>query len=210
MRNPSEINVLIACEESQTVCKAFRALGFNAFSCDIIPCSGGHPEWHIKTDALEAIQMPWHLIIGHPPCTYLSKAGARWLYPKGKLNITRAKKGVLAKAFFMKIRNANCDYIALENPIPQEIYRMPKPTQIIQPWQFGHKHQKATGLWLKNLPRLKPTDIVDKGEFVRYPATGHKHSKWFMQGNARSRSKTFSGIADAMARQWGDFIINNV
>lgn len=204
------IKILVACEESQTVAKAFRAKGHEAFSCDLQDCSGGHPEWHIKGNAIsEAYSGKYDLMVAHPPCTYLSKAGARWLYPAGVLNTERLEKGFYAKAFFDALYNAPVRFVAIENPVPQEIFKMPKSTQIIQPYYFGHEAQKATCLWLRNLPCLMPTNIVSKGDFVRYPATGHRHSKWFMKGNAKKRSKTFEGVANAMADQWGDYLLQS-
>lgn len=205
------IKVLVACEESQIVCKAFRLFGAEAYSCDLQECSGGHPEWHIKGNAfIEAYNGRYDLMIAHPPCTYLSKAGARWLYPSGIFNAERYEKGLYAKAFFEGLFNAPIKYIAIENPLPQEVYKMPKYSQIIQPYQFGHEVQKATCLWLKNLPYLTYTKIVSKGEFVRFPATGHRHSKWFMGNNAKNRSKTFNGIAMAMAEQWVKYVSTEI
>ena len=205
------MKVLVACEESQTVTNEFRKLGHEAFSCDIIPCSGGHPEWHIQVDVLRVLNQNWDLLIAHPPCTYLSHAGARWLYPKGVLNEERYKKGMDAKEFFMKLYNSNIKHICVENPTPSKIYEMPEHSQIIQPYMFGDSAQKRTLLWLKNLPLLQPTNIVDKGEFITYKS-GKRKAKWFMDAaknsneRAKIRSKTFQGIADAMAVQWGAFL----
>lgn len=154
------MRVLVACEESQRVCTAFRELGHEAYSCDLLPCSGGHPEWHIQGDALELIKIKWDLVIAHPPCTYLSNAGARWLFAGGKLNQERYRKGLSAKAFFMSFLHANCDRIAVENPIPSSVYELPPCTQIIQPYEYGHSWSKKTCLWLKGLPPLRPTEIV--------------------------------------------------
>jgi hypothetical protein len=197
------MKILVACEESQRVTIELRKLGHEAFSCDIQDCSGGQPEWHIKGDAVEqAYLFKWDMMIAHPPCTYLSKAGARWLYPKKKLNIERLKKGFEAKAFFDALKNAPINKICIENPKPQEVYNIEKYDQVIQPYEYGHTVQKATCLWLKNLPRLTPTNIVDKGSFVRFPGTGHRHNEWFMKSNAKERSKTFTGIAEAMSKQW--------
>jgi hypothetical protein len=203
------MKVLVACEESQEVCKAFRELGHEAYSCDIQECSGGHPEWHIKADALELIKMKWDLIIAHPPCTYLSNAGARWLFAGGELNQERYRKGLSAKAFFKSFLQANCDRIAVENPIPSSIYELPPYTQIIQPYEYGHPWSKKTCLWLKGLPPLLPTDILT--EYKPYVSSGSytkTHDPRFkgasrMGGSAKSRSKTFPGIARAMAEQWG-------
>ena len=176
------MNVLVACEESQRVCMAFRERGHNAFSCDIQEPSGGHPEWHILGDALKAIQggkivtmdevthdIPkWDLLIAHPPCTYLSNAGACRLYPhKGELNQERYEKGLDAKRFFMQFYNANIERIAVENPVPTRVFELPKYTQIIQPYEYGHPYTKKTCLWLKGLPKLKPTNIIEpKGGYV--------------------------------------------
>lgn len=198
------MKVLIACEESQEVCKAFRALGHDAFSCDILDCSGGHPEWHIKDDVLNHLNDGWDLMIAHPPCTYLSRGGTRWLYPKGKLNQERYKKGLEAKEFFLKLLNANIQMIAVENPVPHKIFNIPKETQRIQPYEFGHPHQKTTLLWIKGLPKLVPTNVVKPEYYIC--KKGWRHSRFTANWNAKEKSKTFTGIAKAMAEQWG---INN-
>lgn len=195
------MQILIACEESQEVCKAFRELGHEAFSCDILPCSGGHPEWHIKGDVLEHLDKGWDLMIAHPPCTYISRAGTRWLFPKGKLNQERYEKGLKAKEFLMKLLNVNIPMIAIENPVPHKIFEMPKETQIIQPYEFGHPITKKTLLWIKGLPKLKPTKIVDREYY--YDRKGIRHSK-LTGWSAKRKSKTFKGIAKAMAKQWGE------
>lgn len=218
------MKVLIACEESQAVCKAFRELGHEAFSCDIIECSGGHPEWHIKGDALKyingrccfetcdgkihTIDEKWDLLIAHPPCTYLSNAGARHLWKGHVLNQERYKKGLEGKDFFMNFYNADCEKICIENPIPSRIFELPKYTQIVQPYEHGHPYSKKTCLWLKNIPKLRPTDAVEPiGTFcpsgsysVRH---NDRHRGLFTKNRARNRSKTFPGIARAMADQWG-------
>ena len=220
------MNILIACEESQRVCSAFRKKGHTAFSCDIINPSGGHPEWHIKEDVIPLLNGncsfktmdgiehniigKWDMIIGHPPCTYLSNAGACRLYPKkGELNMERYKKGMQAKEFFMKIYNADCDRIAIENPVPSKVFELPLKTQIIQPYEFGHPFSKRTYLWLKGLPNLIPTNIVQpKGSYVcgnaevwkKQVAQGVVYGK---EKDPKHRSKTFEGIAEAMANQWG-------
>lgn len=194
------MKVLIACEESQRVCIAFRELGHEAYSCDIEPCSGGHPEWHIQDDVLNHLNKEWDLIIAHPPCTYLSNAGARFLYPKGELNQERYKKGLEAKEFFMKLYNADCPHIAVENPVSSKIFQMPEHSQEIQPYMFGHPFKKKTRLWLKGLPPLKPTNIVEAAESTKIAGN------WFNKGGKerqKNRSKTFEGIARAMAEQWG-------
>lgn len=213
------MKVLVACEESQRVCTAFREKGHEAYSCDLQPCSGGHPEWHIMQDAIplldgrcsfktvdgieHSIDVKWDLIIAHPPCTYLSNAGARFLYPNGKLNEERLAKGMDAKDFFMRFYNANCDRIAIENPIPSKVYCLPPYTQTIQPWMFGHPVQKKTCLWLKGLPKLQPTNIVEERQSTKIPGN------WFNHGGKerqKNRSKTFPGIAKAMAEQWGEIL----
>lgn len=219
------MKVLVACEESQEVCKAFRDKGHNAFSCDILSCSGGHPEWHICGDVLpllngncvfrtmdgvkHRIDGKWDLLIAHPPCTYLSNAGARWLHAGGELNTERYRKGLGGKKFFMAMLNADCQRIAVENPIPSSIYDLPQYTQIIQPYQFGEPWSKKTCLWIKGLEPLQPTNIVE--DYKPYCPSGsysgtHKPKYKGASrkgGSAKSRSKTFPGIAKAMAEQWG-------
>lgn len=203
------MRVLVACEESQVVCKAFRERGHEAYSCDLQECSGGHPEWHIKADALEIIKIKWDLIIAHPPCTYLSNAGARWLYAGGELNGERFKMGLSGKAFFMQFLNAECERIAVENPIPSSVYELPKCTQVIQPFEFGERWSKKTCLWLKGLPPLIPTDII--ADHIPYCSSGsysRSHDARYKGasragGAAKVRSRTFAGIAKAMAEQWG-------
>lgn len=149
------MRVLVACEESQEVCKAFRELGHEAYSCDIQDCSGGHPEWHIKRDVLEILNDGWDLVIAHPPCTDLAVSGARWFAEKRADG--RQQRSI---EFFMRFADCKCDHVAIENPvgIMSTVWR--KPDQIIQPWMFGHGETKKTCLWLKNLPKLVPTDIV--------------------------------------------------
>ena len=202
------MNVLVACEESQRVCIAFRERGHNAFSCDIEPCSGGHPEWHIMHDVVpllngrcsfktmdgieHSINGKWDLIVAFPPCTHLAVSGARYFEQKRKDG--RQQQGV---DFFMEFVNADCEKIAIENPIGIMSTNYRKPDQIIQPWMFGHGETKATCLWLKNLPKLEPTDIVD----------GREQRIWKTPPGperAKERSKTFPGIAKAMASQWSD------
>lgn len=225
------MKVLIACEESQEVCKAFRAKGHRAFSCDIMDCSGGHPEWHIKGDCLAILNGNceftlqdgsidrqadrWDLIIAHPPCTYLTVTGNRWfnIEKYGEKAKERIKSREESIKFFMSIIYADCDKIAVENPIGCMSTRYRKPEQIIQPYFFGDKARKATCLWLKGLPNLKPTNIVDQGEIMNggYSVGAHADGrgadgKWLKFTDpelSRLRSKTFPGIAAAMAEQWG-------
>ncbi len=186
------MKILIACEESQAVCKEMRRLGHECYSCDIIECSGGHPEWHIMQDVLpllngnctfktmdeteHTIDGKWDMIIAHPPCTYLSNAGARFLYPKGILNEDRLRKGIMAKDFFMAFYYANCEKVAIENPVPSSVYMMPKYFQSIQPYQFGHPFKKKTCLWLKGLPTLIPTNIVESPQSTKIAGN------WFNKG----------------------------
>lgn len=218
------MKVLVACEESQRVTIELRKLGHEAYSCDIIECSGGHPEWHIKSDVLgllngdcgfmtmngdiHSVIGRWDMIIAFPPCTYLTNAGARHLYKGGVLNQERYEKGMEAKAFFMRFYNADCKRIAIENPTPSRVFELPEKTQIIQPWQFGHPFTKRTQLWLKGLEPLQPTEIVEpertwcpSGSYSK--KHGEKHRGMFTTDRARNRSKTFPGIAKAMAEQWG-------
>ena len=182
--------MLVACEESQAVTIELRRLGHEAYSCDILPCSGGHPEWHLQVDALELLKMEWDMILAFPPCTHLAVSGAKYFEEKRRDGRQQA-----AINFFMQFVNADCPKIAIENPvgIMSTCYR--KPDQIIQPWQFGHGEMKKTCLWLKNLPPLVPTDIVP----------GREQKVWRMgpgPDRAKLRSKTFPGIAKAMAEQW--------
>ena len=194
------MKVLVACEESQAVCKEFRKLGHEAYSCDIVPCSGGHPEWHLQQDVTPLLKEKWDLIIAHPPCTYLSNAGARHLYPKGVLNEDRLKKGLAAKEFFMQFYNADCDKICIENPTPSKVFCLPPYSQVIQPYEFGHPYSKRTCLWLKGLPQLVPTNIVEVSQSTKVAGN------WFNKGGKerqKNRAKTFPGIAKAMAEQGG-------
>jgi hypothetical protein len=208
------MKILIACEESQEVCKAFRELGFEAYSCDIQECSGGKPEWHIIGDAIkEAYSGKYSMMIAHPPCTYISKAGARWMYPSaGILCQDRYSKAMEAKDFFLKLLNAPIEYIAVENPTPLKVVGLPKQTQSIQPYEYGHEYSKKTLLWLKNLPLLKPTDIKsDYKPYLPSNTGGKKRGQSYNRGvskNAKESSRTFSGVAKAMAEQWGTFIRN--
>ena len=228
------MNVLVACEESQRVCTAFREKGHNAFSCDILPCSGGHPEWHIQGDVLQFLnpevlfpgelpgiqfftmdneyhcfQGKWDLIIAHPPCTYLTLAGNKWFKPEFADRFPdRQKQRKEAVDFFMDIANADCDKIAIENPVGVMSSQWRKPDQYIEPYMFGDSEKKKTGLWLKGLPVLKPTNIVEP--VIIHCKSGANEPRWHMETmhlpkeeRSRVRSQTFIGIAKAMAEQWG-------
>lgn len=202
--------VLVACEESQTITKEYRKLGYEAYSCDIQDCSGGHPEWHIKGDAIEeAYSGKYDLMIAHPPCIYLCNAAARWLFPKGVLNQERYEKGLKAKEFFMKLYNAPIERICVENPTPSKIFELPEYTQKVQPYQFGEPYSKGTLLWLKNLPKLKHTEVLT--EYDYWCSNGYRRAKgepvWGVTSNSKQRSKTFQGIAKAIANQWGNNLI---
>lgn len=219
------LRVLVACEESQEVCKAFRALGHEAYSCDIQECSGGHPEWHIMGDVLpilggrcefktmdgkaHEISERWDLIIAHPPCTDLAVSGARHFAKKQKDG--RQQRAIV---FFMSMALADCNRIAVENPvcIMSSAYR--KPDQIVQPYHFGHPYRKTTCLWLKGLPKLEPTNVVKPGEFDEYGFSKNFATRYAVDENgkiiswndprtAKARSKTPEGLAKAMAEQWG-------
>ena len=227
--------VLVACEESQTVCKAFRERGFEAYSCDIQDCSGGHPEWHIKADVLPLLNGDisfttmggcdvtidkWDLIIAHPPCTYLTVTGNRWfdVQQYGDAARQRFKERYKAIVFFMQMALAWCDHVAVENPVCIMGSAWRSADQVIQPWQFGHPTVKKTCLWLKGLPELKPTQIVevDTSDVYEYVASNGriKHdsrnrSRCRTEDRAKHRSKTFEGIAEAMAEQWGNYIMES-
>ena len=227
------MNVLVACEESQRVCTAFREKGHNAFSCDILPCSGGHPEWHVQGDVLKILnpyELPfggqaiefrtmdgtdyviekWDLIIAHPPCTYLTLAGNKWFKPEfaGRFP-DRQKQRKEAVDFFMAIASADCDKIAVENPVGVMSSQWRKPDQYIEPFMFGNPEKKKTGLWLKGLPLLNPTNIVEP--VIIHCKSGANEPRWHMETmhlpkeeRSRVRSQTFPGIARAFAEQWGN------
>lgn len=216
------MKVLVACEESQEVCRAFRERGHEAYSCDLQEPSGGHPEWHILGDALEAVRGgkvttmdgkchnvgKWDLLIAHPPCTYLTKAGAVRMRKNGEIVQERYEKAMEAKAFFMQFLNADIPRIAVENPTPMKIVELPPYTQAIQPYEHGHPYSKRTCLWLKNLPPIKPSNILDHHEpYVNGGCKdAHGNYRRFQGRNerdAKTRAKTFPGIAKAMAEQWG-------
>ena len=222
------MRVLIACEESQRVCTAFRARGWQAFSCDVQECSGGHPEWHIKQDVIpllngccsfytedgkkHSIVGKWDLIIAHPPCTYLTLAGNKWFKPEFSDRFPdRQKQRKEAVDFFMAIANADCDRIAIENPVGIMSSQWRKPDQYIEPYMFGDAEKKKTGLWLKGLPLLKPTNIVEP--VIIHCKSGANEPRWHMETmhlpkeeRSRVRSQTFIGIAKAMAEQWGGYL----
>ena len=185
------MRVLVACEESQVVTKAFHALGIEAFSCDLEACSGDRPEWHLQEDVLPLLKEDWDMILAFPPCTHLCVSGARWFPEKRKDG--RQQAGI---DFFMEFVNASCSKIAIENPVGIMSTLWRKPDQIIQPWMFGHGETKATCLWLKGLPKLEPTDEVE----------GREPRCWKLgSGKSKERSQTYPGIASAMASQWGIF-----
>lgn len=193
------MRVLVACEESQQVCIAFREKGHQAFSCDLQPCSGGHPEWHIQDDVLKVLNssMKWDIIIAHPPCTYLSIIGAPNLIDnKGNIkNEQRYVEMIKAREFFMKFYNLNVDRICIENPRPMKRANLPKWTQTIQPYDFGDNWSKLTCLWLKGLPYLIP-NVIERNRRSAAPSWCTKYK------DSKTRSKTFPGIAHAMAQQW--------
>lgn len=222
------MKVLIACEESQRGCIAFRERGYEAYSCDIQDCSGGHPEWHIKADALEVIRGgtvttcdglrhnigKWDLLIAHPPCTYMTAASACRMYPrKGVLDTERLRKALEAKAFFDSLLDAPCERIAVENPVPLKCVGLPKETQRIEPWEYAldesEYYTKRTYLWLKGLPKLVPIRVVKPDGVVPFVNAGSKRAdgtarvRVGTRHTAKERSKTFLGIAAAMAEQWG-------
>lgn len=200
------MKILCACEESQAICSRMRMIGHEAYSCDIQECSGGHPEWHLKTDVVPLLREQWDMVIAFPPCTHLCVSGARHFEQKRKDG--RQQSGI---DFFMLFADlTHIPHVAIENPIGimSNIYR--EPDQIIHPWMFGDRASKATCLWIKGLPLLRPTKIVDRGEFVHYES-GKRMARWYSDAfslspsdRSRVRSKTFDGIADAIADQWGN------
>jgi hypothetical protein len=205
------MKVLVGCEESQVVCKAFRKYGHEAYSADILPCSGGHPEWHIQGDVLKILNDGWDLAIFHPPCTYLTITGNKWMKPEFKERFPdRQKQREEAIDFFMKFTKTNCPRVAIENPVGVISTAWRKADQYIHPYHFGDPHSKKTGLWLMNLPKLVPTKIVEPQMYVY--KDGRKDPIWHVESlklppaeRQRVRSKTFDGIAEAMATQWGIF-----
>ena len=239
------LNVLVACEESQRVCTEFRKLGHNAYSCDLLECSGGHPEWHFHQDVLEVIKNgggtlqngkecyisgKWDLMVAHPPCTFLAVSGAKWYYHPDDKDLpieqrrphpnfpNRAKDREDGANFFMELANANIKYIAIENPVGIMNTRWRKPDQVVQPYHFGDSASKKTCLWLKNLPPLKHTNVVDPGEYIEF-GSGKRLAKWYSDGLTKTktpeerrtwRSKTFPGFAKAIAEQWGEYVSNEI
>lgn len=220
------MKILVACEESQAVTIELRRLGHEAYSCDLEPCSGGHPEWHIQGDVLpiingncefetadgqrQRIDGKWDLIIAHPPCTYLTVTGNRWFNVEryGDRAEKRIKDREEAAKFFMAFVNANCAHVAIENPVGYMSTYWRKPDQIIQPWMFGDSAEKKTCLWLKGLRCLMETNVVNPPERVKFDS-GKSMPKWYADAwhlskeeRAKLRSKTFPGIARAMAEQW--------
>ena len=213
------MKVLIACEESQAITKEIRKLGHEAYSCDLIPCSGGHPEWHIQADALEEADTgKYDLMVAHTPCTYLAVSGNRWLYNKdGSKNEQRWENRLKALFFVKQLMDAPIKHIAIENPISVISSQIRKPNQIVQPYMFGDSASKKTCLWTKNLPLLATTKIVDKGEFVEWTDKNgrvKRMAKWYDVGGhkdrAKRRSKTFPGMAKAIATQYSEYIISLV
>ncbi len=209
-----KLNILIACEESQAECIAFRELGHNAYSCDIQPCRpSGHPEWHIKADVLPLLDgceyfitqdrrphrvQHWHLIICHPPCTYLCKVSSVWMHDGGGIVLERYYRMKMARDFFQRCLNAKADYVAVENPLPMAIAELPPPSCFIQPSWFGVRYTKKTLYWLRNLPPLMPEIInPDTKQFVR-------------SSRGKYRSRTFPEVATAIARQWSEYIITQL
>lgn len=239
-----KLNILVACEESQAVTKELRLLGHNAFSCDLLPCSGGHPEWHFNHDVFGVIEnlggklqngkniklkRMWDIMIAHPPCTYLAVSGAQWYYhPDDKyLPIEnrrphpkypkREQDREDAVNFFIALANAPIDKIVIENPVGIISSRFRKPDQVVQPFMFGDEARKTTCLWLKNLPKLEPTKMVGEGERIFFKS-GKSQPKWYSDAFVKSksheerrtmRSKTFPGMAKAMAVQWTTYLKSN-
>jgi len=199
------MRILVGCEESQEVTKALRELGFEAFSCDLQECSGGKPEWHLQMDVFEAIKLGWDMAIFFPTCTYLTISANKWYkdQPPRKSGTLvwqeRRDARIEAIDFFMRLYNCEIPKVAIENPIGVMSSEFRKPDQVLQPWMFGHGETKATCLWLKGLPKLIPTNIVE-GRVQRL------HLLPKTKDRAKLRSKTYPGIAKAMAEQWGTFI----
>ena len=209
MKQPSDFKILIACEESQAICIEFRNLGFEAYSCDLQPCSGGHPEWHAKADAIDMLYASkWDLVVAHPPCTRMANSGVMWLE---KRNLWKDLDE--ATTFFNEFvrYGKSGNKIAIENPIPHKyaVEKIGKYSQVIQPYMFGHTERKATCLWLFGLPKLKETNNVME-EMKKLPKNEQQRIHYLPPGKERAklRSKTFHGIAHAIATQWGSFLLN--
>lgn len=219
----NKMKVLVACEESQAVTIEFRKLGHEAYSCDILPCSGGHPEWHIQDDVLPLLNggtfvtsdgapsrtlLEWDMIIAFPPCTKTSNAGAKHLWKGKKLNVQRYYDGLCGKALFLAIWAADCKRVVIENPTPSKVFEYPEPSQAVQPYEHGHAFTKKTLLWERGVDPLQPTNIVvpertwcPSGSYSH--KHGERHKGMFTTDRPRQRAKTFPGIARAMAEQWG-------
>lgn len=233
------LKILICCEESQVICNALRTRGIEAYSCDLQECSGGHPEWHIKQDVIplingncefttmdgqkHKIDGKWSCLICHPDCTFLCVAGNRYFNEERYGDKARERKANREKAadFFMKFINADCDHIAVENPVSVMSTRYRKPDQIINPFQFGHPVGKKTCLWLKGLPLLQPTNIVEPERIhSKGKSGGYSHNSWYVTDEngkilswkdprtAKARSRTYEGIGKAIAKQWGDYLLS--
>lgn len=196
--------VLVACEESQAVTIALRAVGVEAYSCDTAPCSGGRPSWHLQQDVLPLLTKPWDMVIAFPPCTHLTVSGARWFAEKRADGRQQA-----AVEFFMRFANLDCPRVAIENPVGIMSSLWRKPDQVIQPYEFGHTETKATCLWLKGLPRLRPT-LNLRWETAQLPERERMRMHYLPPSADRAalRSKTYAGIADAMAKQWGGYLVD--
>ncbi|MDD4922197.1 MAG: hypothetical protein PHS30_06940 [Bacteroidales bacterium] len=219
--------ILVGCEESQAITKAFRALGHEAYSCDLLPCSGGHPEWHLQMDIFEAIKLkPWQLLVAHPPCTFVAGSSVQWLsHPDDKLlpfderrphpKYPNRRQDMKDSVTFVKaLYNCEIPRVAIENPVGLLSTLWQKPDQKVQPYFFGDEATKTTCLWLKNLPLLQSTNIVGKGERVVFKS-GKSHPAWYAEALSKAktkqerqtlRSKTFPGMANAIAMQWGNVL----
>ena len=217
MIDGSKIYILVGCEESQTVCKAFRERGFNAYSCDLLPCSGGEPEWHLQMDIFKCLKLYyWDLAIFHPECTRLTVAANKYYKPEYAERFpTIHQDREEAVDFFMRLTRTDIQFTAIENPIGIMSTRYRKPNQVVQPYMFGDAERKGTCLWTKNLPNLIPTNVVEP-EIITH-ASGRTDSKLHFETlklpkeeRRKARSVTFKGFADAMANQWGDYIIKQL
>lgn len=208
------LKVLIACEESQTIAKEFRNLGHEAFSCDLEPCSGGHPEWHLQEDALVVARREhWDLMIAHPPCTFLTVTGNKWMKPEFKDRFPqRAQQREQAKQFFLDLYNVPIEHVAIENPVGIMSTCFRKPDQYVHPYHFGDPHSKKTGWWTRNLPALRHTQIVEPQFYTC--RDGRRDPLWHVESlklpakeRSKFRSKTFKGMAKAIAEQWSAYVL---